>query len=279
MPVRVTRAVHGEQSIRVAHCLRALCSIGKLLYGSDRRGAEVLAAAAVVGRRPVRRLSPGGVASVSVVGMASSGIFWPMISPKPSIESGRLPGRRERQRLQMRERLLSAALELFASNGFAETTIDHVAERADVARQTVLNHFPYKADFARAWAQERHELLAAIGEGAAADESARSLVRRYLIALAELSERERDLTRAMFQSLTPNEVFLHIRAVPAAAIERGQAQGEFISTADPAAAAEILTSLYVGTLSRWLIDGPPPFDLAQTLAERLELVLVGLETR
>jgi AcrR family transcriptional regulator len=203
-------------------------------------------------------------------------MFWPMISPEPSIEGVRLPGRRERQRLQMRARLLSAALELFAANGFAETTIDQVAERADVARQTVLNHFPYKADFARAWAQDRRDRLAAIGEGPGG--SARSLVRRYLVELAELSERDRDLTRAMFQSLTPSEIFLYIRAVPAAAIERGQANGEFLSTADPSAAAEILSSLYVGTLSRWLIDGPAPFDLAKALDERLDLVLAGLET-
>ena len=74
-------------------------------------------------------------------------------------------GRRERQRLLMRERLLSAALDLFAANGFAETTIDQIAERADVARQTVLNHFPHKTDFARAWGQGRRDRLAAIGEG------------------------------------------------------------------------------------------------------------------
>jgi AcrR family transcriptional regulator len=178
----------------------------------------------------------------------------------------------------MRGRLLSAALELFAASGFAETTIDDIAARADVARQTVLNHFPRKADFARAWAQERRDRLAAIGERAAADESARALLHRYLAALAEMSERERDLTRSMLQSLTPNEVSLYIRAVPAGAIERGQAQGEFVSAADPRVAAEIVTSVYVGTLSRWLIDGPPPFDLAQALADRLELVLVGLQT-
>jgi AcrR family transcriptional regulator len=179
----------------------------------------------------------------------------------------------------MRERLLSAALELFALNGFAETTIDEIAARADVARQTVLNYFPRKADFARAWGQERRDRLTAIGESAGLDESARAVVHRYLAALAEMSQRERDLTRSMLQSLTPTEVFLYIRAVPAAVIERGQAQGEFSSGADPHAAAEILTSMYVGTLSRWLIDGPPPFDLAQALAERLELVLVGLQTR
>jgi AcrR family transcriptional regulator len=179
----------------------------------------------------------------------------------------------------MRERLLSAALDLFAANGFAETTIDQIAERADVARQTVLNHFPHKTDFARAWGQGRRDRLAAIGEAVAGDESAGALVQRFFGGLAEMNERERNLTRAMLESLTPTEIFLYIRAVPAAAIERGQERGEFSSAADPGVAAEILTSVYFGTVSRWLIDGPPPFDLGRALAERLELVLVGLQTR
>lgn len=179
----------------------------------------------------------------------------------------------------MRERLLSAALELFAANGFADTTIDQIAERADVARQTVLNHFPHKADFGRAWGQRRREQLAAVGEGVADDEPARAVVHRYFAALAEINGRERDLTRAMLESLAPTEVLSYIRAVPAAAIERGQERGEFRSGVDPNAAAEIVTSVYIGTLGRWLVDGPPPFDLAQALADRLDVVLVGLQTR
>jgi hypothetical protein len=83
----------------------------------------------------------------------------------------------------------------------------------------------------------------------------------------------------MLESLTPTEVFLYIRAVPAAAIERGQERGEFSSAIDPGVAAEVLTSVYFGTVSRWLIDGPPPFDLARALAQRLDLVLVGLQAR
>lgn len=191
-------------------------------------------------------------------------------------------GRRERQRLQMRERLLSAALDLFAAQGFEETTIDQIAERADVARQTVLNHFRLKTDFARAWGQGRRDHLAAAaaaGAVATGDESARALVQRYFAAAAEINEKERDLTRAMLQSLTPTEVFQFIGGVPPVAIERGQELGEFSSAVDPAAAAEILTSVYFGTVSRWLIDGPPPFDLAAALAARLDLVLIGLNTR
>jgi AcrR family transcriptional regulator len=216
-------------------------------------------------------------AGVERAGATSVGILQPKISSGPSIDVEPPDGRRERQRRRMRERLLSAAFDLFAANGFAETTIDQIAERADVARQTVLNHFPHKSDFARAWGQGRRDQLAAIGERVPGDESARALVHRYFAALAEMNERERDLTRALLQSLTPNEIFLYIRAVPADAIRRGQERGEFGSAADPDAAAEILTSVYFGTVSRWLIDGPPPFDLALALADRLELVLVGLQ--
>jgi AcrR family transcriptional regulator len=179
----------------------------------------------------------------------------------------------------MRERLLSAALDLFAVNGFADTTIDQIAERADVARQTVLNHFPHKTDFAKAWGQGRRDQLAAIGADMGGEVSARALEHRSFAAAAEMNQRERDLTRAMLGSLTPTEVFSYVRAVPAAAIERGQAQGEFSSAIDPSVAAEILTSVYFGTVSRWLTDGPPPFDLAYALAQRLELVLVGLQAR
>ena len=174
---------------------------------------------------------------------------------------------------------MSAALELFAAQGFDATTIDQIAERADVARQTVLNHFPHKTDFARAWGQGRRDEFAAVGASVAVDESARALIQTYFGAAAEINERERDLTRAMLDSLTPTEIFLFIRVVPAAAIERGKERGEFSAGTDSAVAAEILTSVYFGTVSRWLIDGPPPFDLARALAERLELVLAGLQAR
>lgn len=179
----------------------------------------------------------------------------------------------------MRERLLAAALELFAVQGFSDTTIDQIADRADVARQTVLNHFPHKADFARAWGQARRDQLTAIGAEAAADESACALVRRHFQALAASNERERELTRALLQSLTPTEVFRVVSAVPSAVIERGQRRGEFDEATDPTAAAEVLTSVYFGTVSRWLSDGPAPFELSQALGERLELVLAGLRAR
>ncbi|HZS94688.1 MAG TPA: helix-turn-helix domain-containing protein [Chloroflexota bacterium] len=53
-------------------------------------------------------------------------------------------GRRQRKRIALHQSLLDTAAELFAERGVARTTVDDIAEAADVARTTVFNHFPYK---------------------------------------------------------------------------------------------------------------------------------------
>lgn len=53
-------------------------------------------------------------------------------------------GRRQRKRQAIHQRLLDEAEGLFQQRGVARTTVDDIAEAADVARQTFFNHFPYK---------------------------------------------------------------------------------------------------------------------------------------
>ena len=50
----------------------------------------------------------------------------------------------ERNPAAKRARITDAALALFQSQGYAETTIDQIAEAAGVARRTVFGHFPTK---------------------------------------------------------------------------------------------------------------------------------------
>src|ERR1700751_5225034 len=52
--------------------------------------------------------------------------------------------RRERRRLETRERLYRAALELFGERGFSETTVQDITEAADVGKGTFFNYFPTK---------------------------------------------------------------------------------------------------------------------------------------
>jgi AcrR family transcriptional regulator len=51
---------------------------------------------------------------------------------------------RQRHTERTRDAIVAAAFELFASKGFAETTIDEIAERADIAPRTFFRYFPAK---------------------------------------------------------------------------------------------------------------------------------------
>ena len=54
--------------------------------------------------------------------------------------------RRDRQVLGRRTEIMSAALRLFETKGYLETSMEEIAETADVARGTLYNHFESKAD-------------------------------------------------------------------------------------------------------------------------------------
>ena len=51
---------------------------------------------------------------------------------------------RQRHAERTRDAIVAAAYELFASKGYAETTIDEIAEAADIAPRTFFRYFPAK---------------------------------------------------------------------------------------------------------------------------------------
>ncbi len=180
-------------------------------------------------------------------------------------------GRREQQRGRMRQRLLDAALGLFEAQGFDATTIDQIADRADVARQTVLNHYPAKKDFVAAWGERRRSELAALHEVPA--ESARDGLHRIMSALAEINVREEKLTRQLReQRIVPQPVPEAMLQILRGGLERGEIAG----SVSPRVGAEIVAAVYFDTVSRWLTGPEPGFDLRQELESRLDLLLNGL---
>jgi AcrR family transcriptional regulator len=57
--------------------------------------------------------------------------------------------RRERRKREMRARILGSARQLFAEQGFQETRVADICDRADIAQKTFFNHFPTKLDLLR----------------------------------------------------------------------------------------------------------------------------------
>lgn len=63
-------------------------------------------------------------------------------------------GRVDRRVQQFRARVLETAEALFAEQGVEATKIDDICEAADVAKRTLCNHFPTKADIVQALSRE-----------------------------------------------------------------------------------------------------------------------------
>lgn len=83
-------------------------------------------------------------------------------------------GLRERKRRQTRERISQAAMTLFIEQGFEATTIDQIAEAADVSKRGFFDYFPTKEDVVAAWQDEFAEaLLAAVAARPAREPMAR----------------------------------------------------------------------------------------------------------
>jgi AcrR family transcriptional regulator len=79
--------------------------------------------------------------------------------------AGPHPGRRERKKAEVRQRISDAATALFLDRGFDHVSVSEIAEAADVARPTVFAHFPRKEDlFFDRYPQVAGQLTCAIRE-------------------------------------------------------------------------------------------------------------------
>ena len=102
--------------------------------------------------------------------------------------AGPSPGRRERKKAEVRQRISDAATGLFLRRGFDQVSVSEIAEAADVARPTVFAHFPRKEDlFFDRYPEVAGQLTRAIRERPAGT-SAVSALRDTLVAAAQAGQ-------------------------------------------------------------------------------------------
>jgi AcrR family transcriptional regulator len=187
--------------------------------------------------------------------------------------------RRTRKRQARREKVYETALRLFAERGYENTSMDDIADEADVARGTVFNYFERKSALVHEWGDRRRaDALAAVAGRVRDDASTADRVSMFIEALAEASTTARQETVALVTSAT---TAMRITSDPelgrdlAKQFERGQHRGEIRQDIRPLLTGMLLAAGYFQTLERWASHDPEPFDLHDELAEMVGIVLRG----
>jgi AcrR family transcriptional regulator len=159
--------------------------------------------------------------------------------------------RRERRKLELRGRIVDAASELFAAQGFAATKVSQICERADVAHKTFFNHFPCKRDLVRQIAQLAiDELLVEIETARKQGRSTAERLQRFFTGTAERSleagpmfrELVTELVHVVHESGTRSEQARRLHDAFGAIVADGLAAGDVTRRHG----AETLTEMILG---------------------------------
>jgi AcrR family transcriptional regulator len=185
-----------------------------------------------------------------------------------------------------RQRILAAAVRVFAARGFHASRVGDIAEEAGVAHGLLYHYFPSKEAvlqtiFRDSWSR----LIGALHGIEAAGGPAPEQLRRIAAVLLRSWRDDPDLVRVLVREVARSphlseqvdevrEVFLVLERV----IARGQAEGTFRSDLDPRLASWIVYGSLEELLTGWVLGQLPDGDEEVARAERtvIDVVCGGL---
>jgi AcrR family transcriptional regulator len=186
-------------------------------------------------------------------------------SPRTARELGPLPpSRRERRSAELRERLFRAALSLFGSKGYAETTVEDITEAADVGKGTFFNYFPSKEHILLAFGEmQLLKLEGIVRESRVSRQSTSEIMHGMVARMTEAPIRNPAIVRALLQahlsSPLVREEMLKIqtqhRYLLGQLLRYGQERGEVRSDLPAEELAQLLRQTIFGTLLFWSLAG------------------------
>ncbi len=162
--------------------------------------------------------------------------------------------RRERRKLELRMRIVSAAEALFREQGFQATRVADICERADVAQKTFFNHFPAKQDVLREIAHAGiDELLGALESVRKSELTTAERLQSFFGTVAEhICERptaNRELVTEVVHLISGDreartDQATRLRAAFSTIIEDGLERGEITREHDEQTLTEMLLGAY-----------------------------------
>jgi TetR/AcrR family fatty acid metabolism transcriptional regulator len=188
-----------------------------------------------------------------------------------------------------RERILKAAIKVFAKNGFYATRVSEIAKAASVADGTIYLYFKNKDDVLVTIFEEGIErLLTILREVAESDEPFENRIQRIIELQLGLMEEQRDLAEVITVNLRQSSRLLKQYATPlfmqyidviADVVRAGQEEGTFRKDLNPRVVARCLFGAIDAILLTWALgEGDPP-ALRKAATHCASLFVEGLRKR
>ena len=191
-------------------------------------------------------------------------------------------GRRERHKTDVRNRLLRAAFQLFATRGFQATTVEDITQAADVAKGTFFNYFPTKELLLTQMGEHRLDILrAALADARLNRKPSRELLHRLLLALVDEPRQSRGMARCMLLGPLSAEPLVSVAGTTIARgrqilrdiLALGQQSGEIRRDWSPAELAVLFQQAYFSVLYLWVVH--PNLNLSRCLDRTFEQFWAG----
>ncbi|MCL2724029.1 MAG: TetR/AcrR family transcriptional regulator [Polyangiaceae bacterium] len=185
-----------------------------------------------------------------------------------------------------RDRILQAAVRVFAKNGFHATRVSDVARAAGVADGTIYLYFRSKEDVLVSLFEDRVEKLLASMKGEklqTAPERLHAVIDMQLGLLAEEREMAEIITVILRQStqmlkeLAAPKFNAYLDAI-AHIISDGQASGDFRNDVSPHIAARVIFGALDGVTLTWALGRAEQGALARAATQLADVLLRGLRS-
>jgi len=186
--------------------------------------------------------------------------------------------RKEREKVEIRRKILDAARDLFARDGYERVTMRGIAEAIEYSPTTIYNHFEDKDDLVKALCEEDFTRLLGALSGAAPPADAVEEIRQLGRAYAAFGQQWPNHYRFMFMTpnknhdLEPESPGRHSFGLLQSAVERAVSSGRFRAV-DPGLAAQVLWASLHGVVSLLITlqphhwPTPPPKDLVEQVID------------
>jgi len=186
--------------------------------------------------------------------------------------------RRERKKLETRQRLMETALRLFSERGYEATTVKDIATAADVAKGTFFNYFETKEAVLPAIAARRVEQLEeALRPDLGAPDSPVARIKLALHLIAESRLCQKQLAERLFAAMMRRQeidVGHALRDLLAGQVRQAQAAGEIRSDLEATYLAGLIHALFFQRLVMWH-RGDRPVPFRESLETSVDLLMDG----